>query len=125
VRSRRYLPGWNWEWKGVHVWVEPGSKSPNDIKGMVHVPHPVPIEMPGLGFQNDIIFEAEDVAQERGSYSQMKTFKGWLKWRDYLKDLYLLGPNAAIAKFRAETAQEAIPFFMEIDQCPTCGAPID
>jgi hypothetical protein len=62
------------------------------------------------------MFEAEDIAQEREKYQEMKNFKGWVKMRDFLKDVYLMGPRLALVKYREENAQLQIPLFIEVDE---------
>jgi hypothetical protein len=113
---RRYRPGSSAESKGFRVWCEQGRESENDLRVMLSSPPgggPVPASI--LATALDMTFEAEDIAQERPRYSQMKHFRGWKKMRDFCHDTYMLGPALAVAKLRAEHAQIEMPLFIEVD----------
>jgi hypothetical protein len=112
--GRRYLPGDRFEHKGVVVSIEQGRHSPNDIRVMLYAPRPVPIGLPALGYLLDAIFEEEDIARERPQYREHPTFKGWRKARDYMHEVYDLGPEEAARRFRVRWGRaDDVPTFTE------------
>jgi hypothetical protein len=115
----RYRPGHRFECPNckTHIWVDQGKKSPNDIRIMVKTPQwGTAICLPCVALQVDMVFDAEDIAQEREKYKDMRTFRGWVKFRDFLKDMRLMGPKLALVKYRGENAQTEIPLFIEVDE---------
>lgn len=115
----RYRPGFRSECPKcrTRIWAEQGWKSPNDIRVKVATPMAgTAICFPCVGLLFDMGAEAEDIAQEREKYNGMHTFKGWVKLRDFIKDIYLLRPKLALAKYREENAQTELPLFIETDE---------
>jgi hypothetical protein len=98
--------------------VDQGRKSANDIRIMARTPGGewIAICLSCVALQVDMVFDAEDIAQEREKYKNMRTFRGWVKFRDFLKDMRLMGPKLALAKYQEENAQTQIPFFIEADE---------
>lgn len=115
----RYLPGERSECRcGMNIRADKGGKSRSDIRIMVRGTEKnwIAVCLPCVALLADMVFEAEDIAQERDRYTGMKTFKGWVKMRDFLKDIYLMGPKLALVKYREENAQLEIPLFAEVDE---------
>lgn len=115
----RYRPGFRSECPkcGTRIWAEQGRKSPNDIRvKLATPPRGTAICFPCMGLLYDMGCEAEDIAQEREKYNGMRTFRGWVKLRDFTKDIYQLGPKLAFVKYREENAQAELPLFVEVDE---------